>query len=123
MARTQTGSNLRGELELNIRSGRCVYCRRPAAPEEPLTREHVIPRAKGGRRKDARIIVPACAACNHRRGSQELCLFLLLRPRRISAFLDYLDTLSAESIQTAAYSSEKTRRSLSGMLSAAWGSR
>lgn len=98
MARTQS-SSLRGELELSIRSGRCVYCRRPAAPEAPLTREHVIPRAKGGRRKDARIIVPACAACNHRRGCQALSLFLLLRPRRIPAFLEYLETLSPDSLR------------------------
>lgn len=99
MARTQTSSTLRQELEHSIRSGRCAYCRRPAAPDEPLTREHVIPQAKGGRRKDVRIIVPACASCNQHRGCQELALFLLLRPRRISAFLDYLGTLSTESIQ------------------------
>lgn len=99
MARAQASSTLRRELEHSIRDGRCVYCRRPAAPDEPLTREHVIPQAKGGRRNDVRIIVPACASCNHRRGCQELALFLLQRPRRISAFLDYLGTLSPDSIQ------------------------
>jgi hypothetical protein len=90
---------LRDELELRIRTGRCVYCRAPAAPDRPLTREHVIPRAKGGRRKDSRIIVPACARCNHRRGSQEVVLFLLARPRRIAAFLDYLHNLPADSVR------------------------
>ena len=99
MDRARGSSTLRRELEANIRGGRCVYCRRPASAEEPLTREHVIPRGEGGRRKDVRIIVPACAACNHRRGCRELCLFLLLRPRRISAFLDYLGALSPDSIQ------------------------
>lgn len=93
MRRSEHAGALREELEHRIRAGRCVYCRAPAAPDHPLTREHVIPRARGGRRRDSRIIVPACARCNHRRGSQEVVLFLLARPRRISAFLDYLATL------------------------------
>jgi hypothetical protein len=76
-----------------------VYCRAPAAPDRPLTREHVIPRARGGRRKDLRIIVPACARCNHRRGSREIVLFLLDRPRRISAFIDYLGTLPPDTVR------------------------
>lgn len=96
---SETSGVLRQELEERIRSGRCAYCRRAATPDEPLTREHVIPRARGGRRKDIRIIVPACARCNHRRGCQELVVFLLGRPRRISAFLDYLCTLSPASVQ------------------------
>jgi hypothetical protein len=76
-----------------------VYCRAPAAPDRPLTREHVIPRSKGGRRRDTRIIVPACAQCNHRRGCQEVVLFLLARPRRIAAFLDYLHTLPQDTVR------------------------
>lgn len=99
MPRTESSRVLRQELEERIRSGRCAYCRRPAEPDHPLTREHVIPRARGGRRKDVRIIVPACARCNHRRGCQELIVFLLGRPRRISAFLDHLHSLSPESVQ------------------------
>lgn len=99
MARSESSSALRRELERAIQSGRCAYCRRPGSPENPLTREHAIPRAKGGGRKDVRIIVPACARCNHRRGCRDLVLFLLLRPRRISAFLDYLATLSPESLR------------------------
>jgi len=90
---------LQRELEERIRNGSCVYCRAPAAPDRPLTREHVIPQARGGRRKDLRIIVPACASCNHRRGSQEIVLFLLARPRRIAAFLDYLGALPPETIR------------------------
>lgn len=99
MARSVSSSTLRDELERAMRSGRCAYCRRAGSPENPLTREHVIPRAKGGRRKDLSIIVPACARCNHRRGCRELVLFLLLRPRRISAFLDHLDSLSPQSVR------------------------
>ncbi|MFL5542403.1 MAG: HNH endonuclease [Longimicrobiaceae bacterium] len=99
MRRKPHSGALQRELEERIRSGSCVYCRAPAAPDRPLTREHVIPRARGGRRKDLRIIVPACAACNHRRGSQEIVLFLLARPRRIVAFLDYLGTLPPETVR------------------------
>jgi hypothetical protein len=97
--KTESSSALRSELESKILHGRCAYCRRPAGPDQPLTREHLIPRARGGRRNDVRIIVPACARCNSRRGCQELALFLMLRPRRISAFLDYLGSLTAASIQ------------------------
>ena len=93
------GGMLQRELEHRIKTGRCVYCRAPAAPDRPLTREHVIPRARGGRRKDARIIVPACARCNQRRGCQEVVLFLLARPRRILAFLDYLSTLPPDTVR------------------------
>lgn len=99
MARSESSSALRRELERAIQNGKCAYCRRPGSPENPLTREHAIPRAKGGGRKDVRIIVPACARCNHRRGCRDLVLFLLLRPRRISAFLDYLSSLSPESVR------------------------
>jgi hypothetical protein len=90
---------LQRELEHRIRTGRCVYCRAPAAPDRPLTREHVIPQARGGRRRDPRIIVPACAPCNHSRGCQEIVLFLLARPGRILAFVDYLATLPPETVR------------------------
>ncbi|HYH82926.1 MAG TPA: HNH endonuclease [Longimicrobium sp.] len=99
MRRKHHSGALQRELEERIKSGSCVYCRAPAAPDRPLTREHVIPRARGGRRKDLRIIVPACARCNHRRGSREIVLFLLDRPRRITAFLDYLGTLPPDTIR------------------------
>ena len=90
---------LRRELEDRIKTGRCAYCRAPAAPDRPLTREHVIPRSRGGRRRDTRIIVPACARCNQHRGCQEVVLFLLARPRRIAAFLDYLHTLEPDTVR------------------------
>ncbi|HEU0051877.1 MAG TPA: HNH endonuclease, partial [Longimicrobium sp.] len=99
MRRKDRSGALQRELEDRIKHGRCVYCRAPAAPDRPLTREHVIPRAKGGRRKDIRIIVPACAECNHRRGCQEIVLFLLARPRRIVAFLEYLGTLPPDTVR------------------------
>ena len=98
MAASKPCSHLRAELERRIRSGTCVYCRAPAAPQKPLTREHVIPLARGGRRKDLRIVVPACVDCNRRRGSQELVLFLLARPRRLTSFIEYLNSLPADAV-------------------------
>jgi hypothetical protein len=95
----QRSGTLQRELEHRIKNGTCVYCRAPAAPDRPLTREHVIPQARGGRRKDLRIIVPACARCNQSRGCQEIVLFLLARPRRLTAFLDYLGTLPPETVR------------------------
>jgi hypothetical protein len=97
--RRELTNTLRIELERQIERGCCAYCRAPARPDRPLTREHVIPRARGGRRKDIRIIVPACARCNHHRGCRDLIPFLLARPRRISSFIDYLAGLSPESIR------------------------
>ena len=85
---------LRIELERHIQAGQCAYCRTPARPDRPLTREHVIPRARGGHRRDVRIIVPACTRCNQRRGCRAFVPFLLAYPRRLPAFIDYLATLS-----------------------------
>jgi 5-methylcytosine-specific restriction endonuclease McrA len=48
--------------------GECVWCRRPLAPRQrDLTFEHVVPRLKGGPAW-AENEVPACRACNRRRG-------------------------------------------------------
>src|SRR5690606_35434803 len=97
--RKELENTLRFELEHHIEQGRCAYCSAPAAPDQPLTREHVIPRARGGRRTDLRIIVPACARCNSHRGCSELVPFLLSRPTRSSSFLDYLGALSRDSLR------------------------
>jgi hypothetical protein len=97
--RNEKSGALQKDLEERMRNGSCVYCRAPGAPDRPLTREHVIPQARGGRRKDLRIIVPACARCNQRRGCQEIVLFLLARPRRLTVFLDYLGTLPPETVR------------------------
>ena len=90
---------LRAELEWHMEAGRCAYCRAPARPGDRLTREHVIPRARGGRRKDVRIIVPACRRCNRERGCRDLVPFLLMRPGRIAGLLDYFSALSEASLR------------------------
>jgi 5-methylcytosine-specific restriction endonuclease McrA len=55
---------------LFLRDGyRCAYCGRPReelGPRERLTRDHLIPRSKGG--ADASLnVVTACSSCNHRK--------------------------------------------------------
>jgi hypothetical protein len=99
LAPSRPCSSLRAELERRIRHGYCVYCRAPAVPQRPLTREHVIPQVRGGGRKDVRIVVPACVDCNRRRGHKEIVPFLLARPSRLSTFVEYLESLPAEAIQ------------------------
>jgi hypothetical protein len=94
-----TRSGVRQSLQLHLTTGRCAYCGARASPDRPLTREHLVPRSKGGGRHDHRIIVPACARCNFRRGCQDLILFLLARPCRISALLDHFSTLPDESLR------------------------
>jgi hypothetical protein len=91
-----TRSAVRQELELHLTSGRCAYCRARGSPDRPLTREHLIPRSKGGGRHDHRVIVPACARCNRQRGCQALTLFLLSHPHRIFALLDHFASLSPD---------------------------
>jgi hypothetical protein len=99
VARGESSGVLRRELEQAIRDGRCAYCGLAGSHRAPLTREHVIPRARGGGRKDVRIMVPACCRCNQLRGCRELVIFLLIRPRRISAFLDHLARMSPECLR------------------------
>ena len=99
MAPSRPCSSLRSELERRIRHGYCVYCRAPAGPQSPLTREHVIPQARGGGRNDLRIVVPACVDCNRRRGHKEIVPFLLARPSRLATFVEYLESLPPEAVQ------------------------
>jgi hypothetical protein len=48
--------------------GACVWCARPLAPGSPdLTREHLVPRIKGGP-SWAENELAACRSCNRRRG-------------------------------------------------------
>jgi hypothetical protein len=94
-----TRSGVRQSLQLHLTTGRCAYCGARASPGRPLTREHLVPRSKGGGRHDHRIIVPACARCNFRRGCQDLILFLLARPCRISALLDHFTTLPSDTLR------------------------
>jgi len=68
--------------------GACVWCRRALDPgSRDLTFEHVIPRLKGGPAW-AENEVPACRACNRRRGHQAPSAYLAdceargLRPNR-----------------------------------------
>jgi 5-methylcytosine-specific restriction endonuclease McrA len=53
---------------LFLRDGhRCVYCgrqRRELGAREQLTRDHLVPRSKGGA-DEWRNVVTACSACNH----------------------------------------------------------
>ncbi len=55
---------------LFLRDGhRCAYCgrhRRELAGRERLTRDHLLPRSKGGR-DDWLNVVTACSSCNHQK--------------------------------------------------------
>ena len=56
--------------------GACVWCGRPLAPHDrDVTFEHVIPRLKGGPAW-AENEVPACRACNRRRGHRAPSAYL-----------------------------------------------
>jgi len=55
---------------LFLRDGhRCVYCgrdRRELRPRERLTRDHLVPRSKGGLDEWLNVVT-ACSTCNHRK--------------------------------------------------------
>lgn len=53
-------------------TGRCEYCG-TSGGDAGLTRDHVIPRSRGG----VRVYVAACHACNGRRGSMPYPMFAL----------------------------------------------
>ena len=82
----------------------CAWCRRALAPgDRDLTFEHVVPRLKGGPAW-AENEVPACRACNRRRGHLAPSAFLAdceargLSPNRalIAASLRRLEAAIAE---------------------------
>ena len=55
----------------------CAYCG-IVLTRSTLTRDHVVPRARGGGGGDN--LVPACGPCNRAKGSRTLLQFLLRRP-------------------------------------------
>ncbi|MCB9568021.1 MAG: HNH endonuclease [Myxococcales bacterium] len=62
--------------EWNVRP-LCAYCGLRLGRGQ-VTRDHVIPRARGGP-NTADNLVPSCAACNQRKGCKPLLRFLLER--------------------------------------------
>lgn len=77
MASIPTGLPRRERMAAILRrdGGCCVWCSRPLALGDPdLSFEHVVPRLKGGPAW-AENEVPACRACNRRRGHQAPSLF------------------------------------------------
>lgn len=90
---------LKRELQGRLRGGACAYCGAAATADRPLTREHAIPRSRGGGRRDWRVIVPACLDCNLQRGCQPLSSFLLASPCRITRLIDFLASLPVAAVR------------------------
>ena len=55
----------------------CCYCFDPVSKRN-LTREHVVPRSKGGSDKQANVM-PCCADCNHEKGDMSLLEYLAFK--------------------------------------------
>lgn len=62
MVTSRTGMQL--ATLLHLKGTACVYC-----PGVATTRDHVIPRSRGGS-NDPVNLVPACFACNHAKGNR-----------------------------------------------------
>lgn len=52
----------------------CPYCAEPMTGRRGPTREHVVPKSKGGRDGDSNIII-ACKRCNHDKGDLHVAEF------------------------------------------------
>lgn len=76
--------------------GRCIYCNSQMVlhqavwgepiPPSAATRDHIIPRAKGGKQLKNNVVA-ACNACNLARGSEAWSLFLARTAPTFSHFL------------------------------------
>lgn len=65
----QPGSATRLEAAVAAQGGRCLWCGRPFSVLVPATRDHVVPRVKGGP-SWVENEVAACRRCNGERGHQ-----------------------------------------------------
>lgn len=70
-----------------IRRDVCSYCGEAGTQANPITREHVVPRSKGGHGRHLNT-VSACRQCNTERGDKPLLLYLLWRQSGRSAAFD-----------------------------------
>lgn len=52
----------------------CVYCKKPLELKE-ATKDHVIPKSKGGASGQHNIVI-SCEPCNHRKANKPLNKFL-----------------------------------------------
>lgn len=57
----------------------CAYC---GAKNTPLQIEHIQPKAKGGSNRVSNLTL-ACQPCNHRKGAQDVRVFLAKDPKRL----------------------------------------
>lgn len=90
--------------------GRCFHCTRPmlmsaavkkaknCSYNDGWTREHVIPRSKGGRRGWQNVVL-AHAKCNHKRGDTDPTSEMLKRADRIRFVArDMIDTINVRKV-------------------------
>ena len=66
----------------NVEPVLCAYCNERLS-KGTRTRDHVIPRAKGGQNGDN--LVPSCAPCNRAKGSEPLIMYMLDRHAEATA--------------------------------------
>ena len=83
-------------------NGRCYYCKTPFNHDDPLsdrypTKDHKVPRSKGGARLGLRNIVMACRQCNSEKADMSK-----------SAFMEYLEI--TKSVPGGAYMRAKVWR-------------
>ena len=60
-------------------ANRCAYCGNPPISDDSLTMDHVRPKSRGGEDRTSNVI-PACAACNTRKGSEDWVAWYRMQP-------------------------------------------
>ena len=63
--------------------GKCQYCGKRPGKDNPLTLDHIVPRAAGGTDRPDNIVA-ACRKCNYAKGDQPVEQFLSRRPAALA---------------------------------------
>ena len=63
--------------------GKCQYCGKRPNKDNPLTLDHIVPRAAGGSDRPDNIVA-ACRRCNHAKGDQPVDQFMHRRPTMLA---------------------------------------
>ena len=61
-------------MSINFNSTRCCYCERRFDEKLIRTKEHIIPKSKGGK-NNLRNLIYACIECNSLRGNMDFNVF------------------------------------------------
>lgn len=87
------GKHTRADIAIihDLQLGRCIWCDVEFSPDQPSTRDHILPLVYGGNYCALNIVL-ACRSCNSRRCHNPFRTFCrLLSPKQNQRILDHLE--------------------------------